>query len=385
MAPVSSEAGLRPSWFHTGHCTVITNCCQLMPSGAHTPHHPAPEFRWCFTAEHLGKGDFCNHTWVWKSSSPVSWLKLSWNLGLLLLVLPLQVFDGKRDALLAAGATATLGRGSGASRRGDRTGVISVISCLIVSILLHGLKPVVRQPFILQEKGRLLLLPCCCSPFLLPCFFRLLLLSLPRTWCTVGRVIQLTLGFRLKLFWFLVSSCSRLFVRGFTGALRLRGARHDLHNLLLQQPSHLERAHMGQPCAWTLSRLPASLGNAQLCAWKNSTHGTLQNSPAPDYSANQHLTVLQTSSTALAQVKWALIIQRMLSMFWTFLLWTVTRSSQFNPCNRHRDAEKSPSTHWWHPVILGTPWFYSQQVQTIPWLAWLRKQKQLPCFTVARI
>lgn len=38
---------------------------------------PITYFMWCFTAEHLGKGDFGNYRWVWKSSSPVSWLKLS--------------------------------------------------------------------------------------------------------------------------------------------------------------------------------------------------------------------------------------------------------------------------------------------------------------------
>lgn len=41
--------------------------------------------------------------------------------------------------------------------------------------------------------------------------------------------------------------------------------------------------------------------------------------------------------------------------------------------------------HHLHTDDIGTPQLYSQQVQTIAWLTWPRKQKQLPCFTIARI
>lgn len=52
---------------------------------------------------------------------PVSRLKLAGELGPLLLVLPLQVTDGERDALLTVGSqTAALRRGCGAGRRRQR-------------------------------------------------------------------------------------------------------------------------------------------------------------------------------------------------------------------------------------------------------------------------
>ena len=58
---------------------------------------------------------------------PVSRLELAGKLGPLLLVLPLQVTDGERDALLTVGSqTAALRGGCGAGRRRQRaeTGII---------------------------------------------------------------------------------------------------------------------------------------------------------------------------------------------------------------------------------------------------------------------
>lgn len=81
------------------------------------------------------------------TGSPVAGLELARELGPLLLVLPLQVADGQRDALLPVQApqTATLRRCRAARRRRQRQGVVRVLRpCLIICVLLRGLGPWVR-------------------------------------------------------------------------------------------------------------------------------------------------------------------------------------------------------------------------------------------------
>lgn len=81
------------------------------------------------------------------TGSPVAGLELAGELGPFFLVLPLQVADGQRDALLPVQApqTPALRRRSAARRRRQRQRVVRVLRPrLVVCVLLRGLGPWVR-------------------------------------------------------------------------------------------------------------------------------------------------------------------------------------------------------------------------------------------------
>lgn len=105
-------------------------------SGANTIlRHPSQVLKYSLIAYISSLSCFSNHCFY----SPVSWFELSRELGLLLLVFPLQVADRQRDALLSAWAA--LQRGCGTGRRSDWARVIRVLCGILIWLQLPEKRP----------------------------------------------------------------------------------------------------------------------------------------------------------------------------------------------------------------------------------------------------